>query len=343
MSTAKGMELIMKKIFIVIISIMMLFTTVPAFAQTQTDENTGIVQNDHQKNIMRAYGLTEDEINNLTLEKLRDVMNNGKIKYPSYLVKETPSHKNNLTKDLERKIKAKGLTDQQIDALGDMGFMPEEIVSLDTENIKDKLKDTEIPFTTSVLPSVTTSATPPSGYHCVNQVPDNGGTDEWFHPNVDVSTAAVDFYVEASKYAAKYIFNDTSLSNLRYSYYLWGEWGEDANTTWCHEGVDLQYVPNNNRAVRLNMKGNVTYSDGYYLNVYDPILKVTYNYQHLTNMPTFTVGQYLTVGTIIGYQNPGDAHVHTQVESGNCGTTIYSGRDLNLQCIEPYAKMIYWI
>ncbi|MFZ2539106.1 MAG: hypothetical protein WAX04_09425, partial [Oscillospiraceae bacterium] len=282
--------------------------------------------------------LSEKEINNITMEKVREVLSSDATQDSTYFTKEKQLYVNNIvSEEIKGLIKAKGLTEQQIDALMDMGYMLEEIAVLDATKIRDKLGNTAIPLGSNNL----TRSTPPAGYNCVAQVPDNGGTNEWFHPNVNVDNIWI--YVIQSKAAAQDLFNQTNTNNLRWSYYLWGEWGEDANPTWCHEGVDLQSIPNNGRNVRSLSQGIVTLRTSNTLNVYDSNLGITTNYQHLSSIPiNIRVGSQISYNQEIGTQSTGDAHVHIQVcNHSNC-TSIHSGRELTLTCINPYNYMCWY-
>ncbi|HWP96359.1 MAG TPA: hypothetical protein VN426_05875 [Syntrophomonadaceae bacterium] len=248
--------------------------------------------------------------------------------------------------------KKKSFSLSQIDALIDKGYTYDEILDLSADKV-DKiltqdLNSSEITEyeaskkSTGTAASVT--ATPPAGYTCVASVPNGGGTNEWFHPSTNTTETYINYIVALARTGAQNIFNSSyTYPDLRYSYYLCGEWGEDPGyTTWCHEGIDLKNAVNSTASVRSPISGVVTKSStsGKYVNIYNSGLGITMNFQHLNNIDGTGVlaeGQYVSENQFLGNQNTSDGHVHVQTcAHANC-TSVHSGRDLTLNCINPYS------
>ena len=341
----------MKKIVSLLLVLTLLFS-IPLFA-SESSESEVIKLTEGQKILMRAYGLTEDEINNITSEKIRNTIQNGYIKNFDEINKIFEKNRaiNNfkLTEELKKKIKDKGLNDAQTQALIHMSYTPEEIASMDNKKIIELLSDTETPFGSSSSIAITATYPPPNFNEAT--VPDTGEV-AYFHPNVPVSPANMQFYVDAARYSAEYMFQDSDYSHLNTSYYLWGEAYGPAHPTWCHEGVDLQNTYYTTCSVRSCAPGTIKYVDrNNYgaIMVYNSTLGVTYNYQHMTNIPaTFVTGTWITLGQNIGKQGnvgaEGGKHLHVGVCNDNptgC-STLHSGKNLDLICCSPYGSLLYF-
>lgn len=240
-----------------------------------------------------------------------------------------------------------GLSLQQIDALIDNGYILSEIETLTPAQVdyiltKDlTAAEKEIYFNAKKIISIfATSA--PAGYTKVASVPDNGGTDEWFHPNVNTTETTINTVVSGAKSIAKTIFNTTSTyPTIRYSYYLCGEWGEDAGReNWCHEGIDMRHTTSSTASVYSPISGYVSKSStsGKYVNIYNENLGITVNIQHLDNVAgtgALVEGSYVSKGQFLGNQNTTDNHVHLQICTHSECTEVHSGRNLDLSCVRP--------
>ncbi len=242
-----------------------------------------------------------------------------------------------------------GITMEQVDALIDMGYIPEEIEAMTpaqvdsilTKDLTPAEKEAYYRAKASMTPfSVTAEA--PAGYTYVAAVPD-GGSDEWFHPDVDNTERTINSVISGAKSIAQTIFNTTAFySTIRYSYYyLCGEWGEDAGReNWCHEGIDMKHATNATAAVYSPISGYVSKSStsGKYVNINNASLGITVNIQHLNNLDgtgTLVEGSYVKAGQFLGNQNTSDGHVHLQVCTHTECASVHSGRDLDLICTRP--------
>jgi len=219
------------------------------------------------------------------------------------------------------------------------GITMEQMDSILTKDLTPAEKEAYYRAKASMTPfSVTAEA--PAGYTYVAAVPD-GGSDEWFHPDVDTTERTINSVISGAKSIAQTIFNTTaSYSTIRYSYYyLCGEWGEDAGReNWCHEGIDMKHATNATAAVYSPISGYVSKSStsGKYVNIYNASLGITVNIQHLNNLDgTLVEGSYVKAGQFLGNQNTSDGHVHLQVCTHTECASVHSGRDLDLICTRP--------
>ncbi len=239
----------------------------------------------------------------------------------------------------------------QIDVLIDSGYTYDEISKMTTEEV-DKiltkgLNEEELASYNAAKESEAEAiaATPPAGYTIVATVPDGGGTNEYFNPAVNTTENTIASIIADAKLGCKKIFDTTyNYPNVTYANYLSGECGEDpGRESWCHEGVDLAhkvyaiaaaYSPRGNGVVTLSS------TSGKYVNIWFPSLGVTMNFQHLNDLDstgTLLEGQPVNLMQFLGRQNTTDAHVHVQTCTHNQCTQIHSGRELNYECVKPYA------
>lgn len=237
----------------------------------------------------------------------------------------------------------------QVDSMVDRGYIPEEIAEMTSEQVDEILtRDLDEEGKAAYYQkkadtmALSAKATAPSGYTYIENVPDNGGSAEWFHPDVNTTESTINSVVAGAKSIAQTIFKTTaSYSTICYSYYLCGEWGEDTGReNWCHEGIDMQHTTKTTAAVYSPISGYVSKSStsGKYVNIYNAALGITVNIQHLNNLDgtgTLVEGSYVEAGQYLGNQNTTDCHVHLQVCTHTECTVVHSGRDLNLECERP--------
>lgn len=243
----------------------------------------------------------------------------------------------------------KGFSMFQIDALIDKGYTYDEISEMSIETVnniltKDLDMDEIAKYNAANEKNLGITATAPNEYTCVASVPDGGGTNEWFHPNANTTENTISNIVNSAKAGAQNIFDSSyTYPNLRYSYYLFGEWGEDPGyENWCHEGVDMKHAVTSTASVYSPISGVVSKSSssGKYVNIYNSSLGITMNFQHLNDVQgttTLAEGEPVEAGQYLGKQNTTDQHVHVQVCSHSNCTSVHSGRDLTLNCISPYS------
>ncbi|BAE84439.1 hypothetical protein DesLBE_4831 [Desulfitobacterium sp. LBE] len=239
----------------------------------------------------------------------------------------------------------------QIDALIDSGYTYDEISKMTIEEVdkiltKDLNEEELARYNAAKEPGVKAiAATAPAGYTRVAIVPDGGGTDEYFHPSVNTTDSTIAGIVADAKLGCKKIFDTTyNYPSITYANYLSGEWGEDpGRENWCHEGIDIAhkvyttaaaYSPRGNGVVTLSS------TSGKYVNIWFPSLGVTMNFQHLNDIDgtgALLEGEPVDLMQFLGRQNTTDAHVHVQTCTHYKCTQVHSGRELNYECVKPYA------
>lgn len=255
-----------------------------------------------------------------------------------------------------------GLTLWQIDALIDSGITYDAIgkMTLDEANdiLTKDLNKEELEQYYLALEEQLLRAIHPDGYTGVANVPEAGGSDEWFHPNANTTENTISSTVVLARLAANKVFygntgTNYSYPNLLYTYYLFGEWGEiPGRENWCHEGLDMVNNLDSTAAAYASgpASGVVVYSStsGKMVSIYYAGINKTINYQHLNNIDGTGVlreGQTVQPYQYLGNQNTTDKHVHVQVMDGRVEGAIslnyYSGQDLNLQSIIPYSYVFY--
>lgn len=318
----------MKKLisFLLVITLI-LGLSVPALAQ-DAKQHPYLTQN--QMKILKEYGLSEKEIAEIDIEGIRNV-----LKYGIRNVGKSDWDKNKITPEIKDKLEKKNLSESKVNQLNNRGYTYAEIADMDTETVENLLGPVTI-------------MSAPAGYNGPVTVPDGGGSNEYFHWNVSVDASALDWYASASKMYAQYHFDEYSNplpSNLRWSYYLYGEW-DDSKLT--HQGVDVQH--SNGRPVKNVIgnslfKGEVIAATGTSLNgyvqVYDSYLDVTVTYMHI-GTPKVSRGQYILAGEVIGSQSSSTGHTHFQAVDGKT-TSIPAASYNTLSTRSPYSIMTWYI
>ncbi|KJS19894.1 MAG: hypothetical protein VR72_16910 [Clostridiaceae bacterium BRH_c20a] len=343
--------------------------SLPSFAA----ENSSVQLTENQKNILKAHGMTDEEVNNVTQDEIRHALSTPIKDYSVFGFNASPKGEV-LSKEIEQKLIKKGLKNSEIEFLHKLGYMYNEILLLDQNIIKNELSKSknnqghlcelhehneqnsfeteDVSISSTTCPVCGGTHPVPSNLGYVYEVPYGGGMHEYFHSNIYVRD--VPHNAEMSRYIAEKLFKTTfngssSDPNIRFSYYLWGEWGECYDYYAVHEGVDFQNKHNLSSEVYLLTPGKIVLLDRTkkWLSIYDKDLGVTVNYQHLSNIPSNLVqGQELTSAFIqIGTQNSSDRHIHVQVCSHTECQTVHSGYDTsyNLTCIKPYSYLYWYI
>lgn len=136
------------------------------------------------------------------MQTIRDTLRNGTIVDSSWFGDEPKYGTNDIPSHLEKIIASKNLSDRQMKGLRQRGYTYEEIAEMDNKTIES------IVGSVSLLSA--SNANPPEGYQYVAEVPDGGGTNEYFHPDVSVTTNQLNWYVSASKEFTKHIYNMSS-------------------------------------------------------------------------------------------------------------------------------------
>lgn len=214
----------MKRLLSLLI-VISLFLTFPISAFGQADI-TEINLTENQKDILRAYGLTDKEIEKIDIDTIRETLRKGKVVDGQNYTKKPVENKNKLTADIKEQLDKKKLSQSQINRLGNLGYTHEEIANM------------EIALIEKLAGDATIKATMPSSYVGPVSVP-GGGNDEYFHYGVPIEDTDINWYVNASGQYAETHFDESNHINMSYSYYLYGEWD---NVYQTHQGVDVNHT-----------------------------------------------------------------------------------------------------
>lgn len=355
----------MKKIIALIIS----FTLVLSFNMSASAKmnKQGINLTEHQEKMLKAFGLSEEEIANITMQEIRELLAKGEFKDLSKMGITNMPKEENVSKDIKIKLKTKELSEQKIEILLRMGYTYQEILDLDEDTIRSKFKNRDIPYdeveyssisntNVSLLSSIkcpicgTYNHPVPANMIYVPKVPYDTALNEYFHQ--DCNPLSLESSVPAAQAITEYTFSQVfngseSSPNIKFSYNLHGEWNECLDPNYIHEGIDiLSKVSNQVKSVA---KGKVVRVDtaNNFLCIYNPDLGVTIQYEHLSNIPTTIKvgGPDIVVGQVIGQQNTSDNHIHIQVCTDFECKIIHTCNDSThiLTCKRPYGFLWWYI
>lgn len=337
---------------------------------------------EHKRNILHAYGLTDTEINELTIKELKELLSKGEVIDSSKLYDK--STLDNVFEEekmlIEQIMASKGVSASELDELAKY-YTLESLLnanSKDLEFLKTKVltsneikyKNSELYYSSPLMAS-TTSITLPSGqiydeygcelndlscgapdqYICISTIPYGGGSHESIYVN-NLRYSTINQVASNAREMASRIFQK-STSLVVATYYLWSEWGEgyvwvdgvqyDAST-WLHEGVDMQTTSSNKSVYSPLDYGyaKVVWSDSTTVCIYDSVLEVTIAYQHVNN--SLSKGDIIPAYGLIGTQSGN--HVHVGVIDGKYEnapwTGVLSGRDMTLETISPYGYINFY-
>lgn len=334
----------MKSVFIYVLTLCMIFSsTITSNAQSieeKEEEKEVIIElTDEQVRMLNEYyNLSITKNTKISSEELRKILLSP-IKSQDSQVSDNRIA-NQTQKDLTEQLALKGISFNQYDFLRDLGVNHDTIMKMSYSEINKA-----VPVRKSSLRIAIPNAINPTAI----DVPQYDGTfdyDEYYAWRVGATESNISSTVLAAKHAATTVFR-TSLY-LDYSYYLWGEWGERYDNDYAiHEGVDFQKENASGNVIVANVycstpNAYVTRADSVGFNVWDPILGVTINYQHLSNLQ-YAVGDTIPYGAFIGQQNLSDRHVHIQVCDDYKCKKVHTGFDteMTLVCDSPYGVLIF--
>lgn len=332
----------MKKIIALVTCLVLImgYSSSSVFA-SQSNISKNLTKN--QIKILKAYGLSEKEISNITLDTIRDTLKHGKIVNTSVFGKApVDDGTNRIPERLKEKFNSLNLSMQQLEGLRRAGYTFDEIANKDKSTIN------------SIIAPSTLTATPPSGYNNYPNIPNGGGAVNYFNPAVSIDSSDINFYVYFSREYTKHIFNLSSdPADGTYSYYLYGEWdgtSVDPYGTYdgipggTHEGVDVKYNYGANVynatpgiVLRTQIGGDL---DGF-IQIYDDYLNETITYMHVNNT-TLSQNDTVLTTTKLGTQSTLMGHVHFQAYDSN-STQMPTGKDDTLECASPYNFMTWYI
>lgn len=109
---------------------LLLTLSISAFAKADIKK---VDLTENQKNILRAYGLSDEEIENIDIETIRDTLKNGVVVNSEKFAEKPDWNKNKLTADVQAKLDKKNLSQSQINRLNNRGYTYEEIADMEIE------------------------------------------------------------------------------------------------------------------------------------------------------------------------------------------------------------------
>lgn len=354
----------MKRIMSIILAITLILSFNMSVSAKMNNQSVNLTE--HQEKILRAFGLSEEQITNITMQEIREILKNGEFKDLSKMGITNPPIEETLSRDLKNKLKAKGLSEQDIESLHRMGYIHQKILDLDVDTIRESLNKVDIPYSEGEYSSIintnenliqsiicpvchTYNHVVPVNLIYVASVPYSGGINEYFHP--DCNPLSIDSAVEAAKAVTEYTFSkvyngNPNSPNIWFPYNLHGEWDECRKPNYLHEGIDIQSLVSTEvksvatgKIVRVDRANN-------FLCIYNEDLGITVQYEHLSSIPSsIYVGSpnKIEVGQVIGYQNSNDNHIHIQVCLDFECKIIHPCEDTGhvLSCVRPYG-FLWW-
>lgn len=320
-----------QKIWILILVITMIFgLSISSYAIDREELVVDLTEN--QINILKAYGLSDEEIRSLTVEELRHILRKGSIVDTSYLnipMALQSSMDEQLKEELVERLGANNLN-----ALLELSFTLEQINNMTAEEI-------ESIFASYAKETVGPMCTVDPVYYYVNA---NQGYKP-FHPDVPGTTSDMTWALASTMNFAMYVFNSSS-SNIVWDYFLWGQYSSQGRG--YHQGVDMYHTSGSGRNIRSAQPGEIIGINHNWGTVflYDDYLKQTYLYMHMKNYRT-TLGP-INKGVKIGEQHNTapttmGVHLHFQAQDGRTLSDIYGYNHCYLRTRIPYGFMTWYL
>ncbi|UWG95938.1 M23 family metallopeptidase [Dehalobacter sp. DCM] len=326
-----------------------------------------------QKDVLRACGVTEDELNTITKREIGDILLFGNVVKPEYLVpyvatkeevKESIDKTEKARQEQKLRFEQNGLTLDDLDLMSE-DYLFEEIAKMPIPKIQKIIKDARSSLKTNdgdfTLQYIT-----PNLYTKFNKN-DIGAYEsttylyfQRYSMNTSYASVATSAHIsEVSDYVSvaygigKRLFGVTSLTSQQYAGNLFGELteGSSSSTNKVHEGIDL--IRYEGAPVYNLIDGDVinvaSELGGTTVSVYQPFYGssgVSLIYMHLKNV-NVVEGQYIYNFTssfaqegryISGSEN--NTHVHVEVRNGQAEYGN-SGTGETLSSASPYLTLLY--
>jgi len=316
-----------------------------------------------QQDVLRAFGVSEDELKTITKGEIKDILFYGDPVKPEYLVPYIAS-KEEIKESIEKTKKAReeqllrfeqnGLTGDDLDLLSE-NILFADIAKMSIPNIEKIIEDAKAALEAEDS-DFTLQYITPNVYTRFNKY-DIGayesGTYLYFHrDSMDTSYASiatsahiseVSDYVNIALTIGKDLYNVGSLTQEQYARNLFGELteGSSSSTNVVHEGID--YSRYEGAPVYCLADDGVVYNiadeyGGKTVAIYDWFWQVTVIYMHLKNV-SVSQNDSIEYGDSFAQQGryirgtENNTHVHVEVRDGlasfgnnNTGETLSSER-----------------
>lgn len=346
----------------------------------QARRSEAMTLTEKQKDLFRAFGISEDEINTMTVGKYADYLKTKQVVNVEPLMKYVDSAE--LEEDAKRGMEVVsntlldwGLTESEVEQFFARGLALHFFEEGDVDAIRETLSkeemhpyepdchifrgdraeyllamDRDCHFARKAFPTTI------DGVYVDYNAPEGSLENE-------LKVDDLESKVMDAKIAFLYLYeviDAGEISANNYSYFLWGE--ELGNKGHIfHEGVDFIYNGNGNGQsidVRSIFDGEIVgiergaasssdYRDASSLMVYDEVRDVTLLYCHLNIDSSLRVGDWISKGETIGTQGKrgaGGYHTHLQVQDGivDDERQIFRGDDTRLDSLEAFKYFYEW-
>ncbi|EHL05430.1 hypothetical protein HMPREF0322_03883 [Desulfitobacterium hafniense DP7] len=335
--------------------------------------------NSKQKDLLLAYGVTEDELKNITRREIGDILLFGNIVKPEYLephiaskqeVKDSFNKTEAARQEQKLRFEQNGLILDDLNLLSENNYTFEEISKLDILTIKDLVKETKSSLETESN-DISIQYITPNVYTKFNKN-DIGAYESttylYFHRDsmntsyASIATSAhnaeVSNYVQNAYTIGKHLFAGVSqnitLTSDQYAFNLFGELteGSTSSDNTVHEGVDYNRFEG---APVYNLIDGVVKNIAYELggttvSVYNSLYSssgVSLIYMHLKNV-TAVDETYISNDSSSSFAQQGryvsgsanNSHVHIEVRDGQHDYGN-PGKGETLSSSRPYGILLY--
>lgn len=237
-----------------------------------------------------------------------------------------------IVKEYQEKLYKRGLSEQNIATLGNLGFHLDEMVRLSDSELKSIFGSSMGKIAMPRIATYTVTGIPDELYSSTSQfVAGSGMVSGDFYDDNDGQ------YIQEQVDTFSYnVMPDArSYSNM---YYLFGEYDSSIGV---HQGVDIQPSPRN-CTVYSQHEGTVVRSGGEWgaVGIYDSSAKRTFYYLHMKDIVPVK-NSTVSVDDVLGTSsNKGVSgiHLHFEVRNGK-NTSIGDGYDTKLTSLYPYDHM----
>lgn len=325
-----------------VLAILMLGANINVFATQKVDSARDSTSDQiayttaKQKDILRAYGLTEKQITTTTYRQISELLKNGEITHPEYLEKYYDREAMrqdaiNMEKLEIEHLKSLGYTDAEITAIRNIkDLYPMNIQKSDEKQIKSLITSYQNNALKRLTPVIQRTGDILFFYDTsINDLlSDNNNLG--FHINA-FSQGNTPPYNESLLYdeaemwkmnARNYASNLYGTSvGVTYWNYLFAEYAVIDGSPQVHRGIDTNKGIGNN--IYSITSGVVSAKTSTYISIWYSSYQITLSYFHLTPSSSLSVGSTVSKWTILGTENwnglddDDDAHTHIEIRENN--------------------------
>lgn len=238
-----------------------------------------------------------------------------------------------IVESYRQQLYARGLSEQNIYTLANLGFHLDEMVRLSESELNAILGKSRGKTSRAIIPTYTVTGIPDNLYGDTSKFTTNSGMTNG------------DFYEDNNGYYIQYKVDTFSKNSMpdadSYSnmYYLYGEYDPDIGV---HQGVDIQPSPRQCNVYSQHSGIVVDYTRYGAIGIYDSSVNRTFYYLHMRSRQvspgdTVSYGDYLGISYNTGLPTGSGIHLHFEVAKGK--DNPQSGEQLVLKSLSPYQYM----